>query len=30
MLEIIRQHEDTSQGNECLIKECVVWMKMPR
>ena len=27
MLEIIRQHEDTRAGNDCLIKDCIVWMK---
>ena len=27
MLEIIRQHEDTHEGNDCLIKDCIVWMK---
>ena len=27
MLEIVCQHEDESYGNDCLIKDCVVWMK---
>lgn len=27
MLEIIRQYEDTREGNDCLIKDCIVWMK---
>ena len=27
MLEIIRQYEDEYPGNDCLIKDCVVWMK---
>lgn len=27
MLEIIRHHEDERYGNDCLIKDCVVWMK---
>ena len=27
MLEIIRQYEDTTEGNDCLIKDCIVWMK---
>lgn len=27
MLEIIQQHEDTRQGNDCVIKDCIVWLK---
>ena len=27
MLEIIRQYEDTREGNDCLIRDCIVWMK---
>ena len=27
MVEIIRQHEDTRYGSDCLIKDCIVWMK---
>lgn len=27
MLEIIRQYEDKTEGNDCLIKDCIVWIK---
>ena len=27
MLEIIRQYEDTTEGNDCLIKDCIVLLK---
>ena len=27
MLEIISQREYTKEGNDCLIEDCIVWMK---
>ena len=27
MLEIIRQYEETTEGNDCLIKDCIVWLR---
>lgn len=27
MLEIISQHEDERYGSDCLIKDCIIWIK---